>query len=170
MNFSGSRTETPAADGVSNAMAAPVRGPGLEGDDSVVEVKEAYARDWVAGVCGGGSGTNVHLRIQLCEGVKLMRFFYAGRSAPLTRRKDGVFVARFAGKANGPEELMERWGGRVGGGPGDPGPPRPPPVQEEEVIPYDLADGEAVITYTLDEEPREVKIRGVETRPMIPYM
>ena len=81
-----------------------------------------------------------------------------------------MFVARFAGKANGPEELMERWGGRVGGGPGDPGPPRPPPVQEEEVIPYDLADGEAVITYTLDEEPREVKIRGVETRPMIPYM
>ena len=133
-----------------------------------MEVKELYAQDWVAGVCGGGSGTNVHFTCVCGEDLQLEKVFYGERVAHVQKNGNGAYVARFRGKANSYEEMERMRGLR------DPGAEerRPPPPSPEVVIPYTISEGQAVITYKRGSQGEEghFKVDRVEVRPMIPYM
>ncbi|QDZ20033.1 hypothetical protein HOP50_03g25520 [Chloropicon primus] len=133
-----------------------------------LEVKEFYAQDWVAGVCGGGSGTNVHFTCNCGEDLQLERVYYKKGVANVQKKGNGSYVARFRGKANSFEEMERMRGLR------DPDAEerRPRPPSPQVVIPCDISEGQAVITYKRGSQGEEghFKVDRVEVRELIPYM
>ncbi|QDZ20306.1 hypothetical protein HOP50_04g28240 [Chloropicon primus] len=135
-------------------------------EENVVVIGDVFSQSWVAGVRGGGSGTNVHVTLakDVDESVSMERCCYRGKWAKLQeKRKQRLFVAYFQGEANREEErhvLLADGGG--------PQPPGRSVVEKEEDAP-ELKEDEALITFLVHGKLRELKVDKVRSERMIPY-
>ena len=141
-------------------------------------ISDIYQQAWVAGVRGGGSGTNVHVTFDPAslEGVETgqMTCYFDNKSAKLqNKRRDNncLFVAYFRGEANSYEELEMEMSFRCPGAEEQEGraPRQKKEEKKKESIPYELEKDQAVIVYKYKGEDREVKLDKVREERMIPY-
>jgi hypothetical protein len=120
---------------------------------------EVFYQDWVAGVKGGGSGTHVHITIDsYTDDVVIMDIYFGNRKTKAQNSPQYIdqYVGYFTNKAR-PDIIMD----------GD-------PVKESqneppEVIPFELEDNEAVLSYLHEGEVKYLKISNMERKPMLAY-
>lgn len=123
------------------------------------QVGIAYAQKWIAGVEGGGSGTNFYVTFSTIEeGVIFENVYYGKKGTPLvnapnTRLK---YMGYFK---NAPTTDVIMDGETINEA------VNTPPL----VSTYDLAEDEAVFSYTKDGKRMHFKISGVERKEPIAY-
>lgn len=70
-------------------------------EESPITFGEVYSKSWVAGVKGGGSGTNIFIEIKSSE-ITLDSVFYKGKIAKLEVKPNNktLFIGRFLSTSN----------------------------------------------------------------------
>jgi hypothetical protein len=121
-------------------------------------ISEIYSQDWVAGVKGGGSGTNLHFTFKsMQEGIVIETVYFRKKTeTPKLTGKALSYTCYFKGDRNW-DVIMD----------GDPvkEAQNTPPVP----FPFDLKNDEAVINYVINGKNSFFKINGIEEKPMIAY-
>ncbi|MAO07424.1 MAG: hypothetical protein CL596_01790 [Alteromonas sp.] len=123
------------------------------------QIRQAYFQKWIAGVQGGGSGTNVHFVIELEEQeATLEALYFQNEKAALRENpnKKGSYTANFLNESNRDVIMDES------------------PVKESqntppEKIPFDLLKNEAVISYTIKGQTAYYKVENLEEKPLLAY-
>ncbi|GHC44711.1 hypothetical protein [Ulvibacter litoralis] len=122
-------------------------------------ISEVYAQDWVAGVQGGGSGTNLFVTFSsINEDVEMKQLFFRNKIED-TKTKPNVplqITGYFKGK-NNERVIMDS-----------------NPVKEAQntppaAFPFQLSDTEAVLSYTISGALYYYKISDIENREAIAY-
>ena len=123
------------------------------------QVGSAYAQDWIAGVQGGGSGTNFYVTFSsIKEGVVFEYVYYGKKGTPLVSSPNvRVQYIGYFKNAMHTDVIMD--GETINEA------VNTPPL----VSTFDLADDEAVFSYTKDGERMHFKISGVERKEPIAY-
>lgn len=122
-------------------------------------ISEIYSQDWVAGVQGGGSGTNLHINLEtIDEGVELQQVFFRRKTEKLTQAGDNPkkCTGFFKNEMN-QDVIMD----------GDP--LKESQNKPREPYPFELAKNEAVISYTLNGATGYFKVSDIAEKPMIAY-
>jgi hypothetical protein len=121
-------------------------------------ISEIYAQDWVAGVQGGGSGTNLHITFdRMQEGLVIESiYFRKKKETPKQSGKAMSYTCYF--KEDLIRDLIMD---------GDPvkEAQNTPPVP----FPFDLKNNEAVVNYLVHGKEGFFKIIGIVQKPMIAY-
>ena len=120
-------------------------------------IKEASSQDWVSGVQGGGSGTNVTVYMgEIHEDIKIKDVYYLGDVAKAERHPRDIdkYVARFS-KAHNRDIIMDK-----------------DPINEANNTvpiksPFSLEKNEIVISYMHDGEVKYYKFNAVKEKPII---
>lgn len=123
------------------------------------EIESAYFQEWVAGVRGGGSGTNVHLAIvNVEEGVNLEELYFQKKIVKLENSPKDVdqYIAYFKND-NNRDVIMDI-----------------DPVKESQntpakPFPFDLDEDEAVISFYHNAELKYALISKMEKKPLLAY-
>ena len=123
------------------------------------EVGSAYVQNWMAGVQGGGSGTNFHVNFSnIEEGVVFENVYFGKRGATLVSSPNVrvQYIGYFKNDIN-TNVIMD--GETINEA------VNTPPL----VSTFDLADDEAVLSYIVDGNLKHYKISGVERKEPIAY-
>lgn len=129
-------------------------------------VTSATCQEWVAGVQGGGSGINVtFVADNLAENnIQLDSIFFRGQKAAvmmLEEKGKKNCSARFVTpKLEKPDIIMHKDPKKEFGN-------KPPKLQEK--IPFELADNEAVISYTQAGKVKYFKIENIKQKSKLFY-
>lgn len=123
-----------------------------------VKIKEVYFQNWVAGVRGGGSGTNFHLEFEqeLPTDIILNQVYFRGNKAVVQKNSETQYVIAFHGTANlrNNEELVSDV----------------PPVEVKKIeAPIPISDDEAVLEFTQKGKLKHYKIKNVTRKEMLAY-
>lgn len=134
---------------------------------SKTQQNDVYYQHWVAGVQGGGSGTNVFVAQAVLNDIIPVEAFFRNKISviePIKQQGKIYFVGRFKGTANQTKDYIMD---------GDakqehqntvatkPKPKRP--------FPFELADDELVLSYKKDNAINYLKIKGVQEKPSLAY-
>ncbi len=120
-----------------------------------VKIIEAQSQSWVAGVRGGGSGTNVFLTFS--ETIAADSLYYQGMIAKLRPLQDPSaikYVARFSFKKNTQDDLvmhsdpLKEYGNTVVGVP-------------SKTFPFELKKNQAVVSYKKGTKTRYFKVANI---------
>ncbi|MCL9809903.1 hypothetical protein [Flavobacterium luminosum] len=67
-----------------------------------VKIDEVYFENWVAGIRGGGSGTNFHIRFSqgLPKEIKIQQLYFRGKVESLQPIDNFNYLVSFKGNAN----------------------------------------------------------------------
>ena len=127
------------------------------------EITGAYFQKWVAGVKGGGSGINLYIPA-FSQDLMFEKVFFRGMETSITKANHegkeyyiGYFKTPLNSKAemNLDEDAKNEYGNKS-------------PLQTEKVkMPFEIADNEAIITYTENDETKYVKVTGITEKPML---
>lgn len=112
---------------------------------------EVYTKSWVAGVKGGGSGTNIFIEVK-DESIVLDSVFYKGELAKLTTKPANktLFIGRFLSNRNRENSnLIEET--------------KPKEVSKKK-LPFDLKDDECVVSYIINGKTKYYKLGNVVNR------
>lgn len=128
-------------------------------EETPFKIGPSYFQKWVAGVRGGGSGTNVHLVIEeLEEGVVLKELYFQKQVTTLYASKNEIdqFMGSFKNDENR-DVIMDV-----------------DPVKEAqnvppEAFPFDLDENEAVIGYTFNGEAAFALVSDMKEKPLLAY-
>ena len=120
---------------------------------------EVYYQNWVAGVKGGGSGTNVHINIDsYSDEVVILDIYFGNKKTKAKNSPKNIdqYVGYFRNETR-PDVIMDS-----------------DPVQESqnvppEVIPFQLEENEAVLSYLFLDEVKYLRITNMERKPMLAY-
>ena len=120
----------------------------------------SYYQDWVAGVQGGGSGTNIHLRFDTMEPeVTLLEVYFKNNYAPLQRKMTSAiaYQAQLINANNRPDVIMD----------GD-------PIKEAQntppkKLPLEIPSTDAAITYTYKGKSHVYLIQNITRKEMLAY-
>lgn len=125
-----------------------------------VKIVEVYSQDWVAGIQGGGAGTNVFIKIADGNPVSLDSLYFRKKVTPLELASNNNYVAYFLSHTNrGPDDLImsgnakEEFGNSM-------------PLKQEK-FPFELKDNEAVVSYKDNGKTKYFKIQDIEDRPSL---
>lgn len=115
-------------------------------------VGESYYQNWVAGVKGGGSGTNVFIKVKE-ESMVLDSIYFRGQVAKLTTKPADkqLFIGRFASEMNSknhPELTSDSMD------------------KSNSDFPFDLDNNDCVISYMDNGKAKYFKIEDLKERPM----
>jgi hypothetical protein len=121
-----------------------------------VDIVEVYAQSWVAGVRGGGSGTNVFLTVS--EEMALDSIYFLGKRAKLSLidSQSNRYVARFSSNENSSKDLImhsdpkKEYGNTLDNLPRQ--------------FPFQLAPNEAVVSYQKRNKTRYFTIKEIAFR------
>ena len=118
---------------------------------------EVMSEDWVAGVSGGGSGTNVFLPVEAGKTTMLDSVYFRGQVVKPERvQRDNylVYIARFKGTANMQNDriLHENPEKEFGN--------TPPQLRKK--LPFTLKDDEAVVRFTKNGKAKYYKIEHIK--------
>lgn len=123
-----------------------------------VKIKEVYYQNWVAGVRGGGSGTNFHIEFeqQLPKDITLNQLYFRGKKDAVQKNGETLYVVAFHGTAN-----LER---------GEELSSDAPPSEVKKVVPpISISDDEAVLEFTQNGKRKLYKIKNVTEKEMLAY-
>jgi len=124
---------------------------------------EVYYQNWVAGVKGGGSGTNLFVSKAIVKNKELITAYFKGRSVGFDpiHENSNVFIARFKGEANQrydlnmEEEAINEYGNRT-------------PTKKDS-IPFNLAINDAVVSYLENNRLKYIKFTNVPQKEMLAF-
>ena len=124
-------------------------------DNTPFKIADAYYQSWSAGVRGGGSGTNVFIKMGANpKGIVLDSIYFLGKRAKLTSQKEaGLYIARFPSKINKKRDIImsnepfEEYGENI--------------IDIPEKIPFELKENECVVTYNENQTIKYYKIDEV---------
>ena len=123
------------------------------------EVGGAYVQDWIAGVQGGGSGTNFYVSFfNIQEGIVFENVYFGKRGTALNSSPNVrvQYIGYFKNNLNN-NVIMD--GESINEA------ANTPPL----VSTFNLAEDEAVLSYTIDGKLKHFKISGVERKEPIAY-
>lgn len=123
------------------------------------QIKHAISQDWVSGVQGGGSGTNISVYMgDVHEDIQVKEIYYGDTMAIAERHPRDIdkYVARFANSTNRNIIMDEN------------------PKKEAENTPplkslFNLEKDEIVISYLHEGELKFFKFSEVEKKPILAY-
>ncbi len=138
-------------------------------DKAPVQLKGVYCQNWVAGIQGGGAGTNIFIPIEAVtdKKVQLDSVYFRGKSAKLETKPQGtsIYIGRFISERNKKRDLVMDGDGKKEYG------NEMPTIPEK--IPFELKNDECVVSYKEGSKTKYFKIEGVvektmESFPMAP--
>ena len=120
-------------------------------------VEQAYYTTWTGGVKGAGSGVNLFIPVAADAEIKMDTVYFRGRKGVLEKvdSKEGLYVARFKNPGADKDFVMHKdpkmeYGNEV------------PKMIEK--IPFDLAEGEAVVRYTRNGKEKFFRITNIQKK------
>jgi len=130
---------------------------------SEVSKNKAYYQKWVAGVRGGGSGTDLYISKSVVGDKKLITAYFKGKSVKfdLMVENSNVYIARFKGEANQRYDLLmeadaiNEYGNRA-------------PVKKDS-IPFNLTKNDAVVSYFEDNTLKYLKLTNIPEKEKLAY-
>jgi len=128
-----------------------------------VSKTQAYYQKWVAGVRGGGSGTNLYVNKSLVKNKELITAYFKGKSVKFDAitENSNIFIARFKGDANQGYDLnmeaeaINEYGNTT-------------PVKKDS-IPFKLANNDAVVSYLDNKVLKFIKLKSIPEKEMLAY-
>ncbi|AXT18542.1 hypothetical protein D7030_07155 [Flavobacteriaceae bacterium AU392] len=121
-----------------------------------VNLGEVYCQDWVAGVEGGGAGTNIFIPTTDTS-IKFEKVYFRGKMANL-EIKDGLYIGRFKSNVNQPKEISLNQESNI-----------KTSKSKEEKIPFALEDNQCVVSYKDGNKTKYFKIDNVIQRETEAY-
>ena len=121
---------------------------------------EVMSEAWVAGVEGGGSGTNLFIPVEGGKEIMLDSVYFRGQAVKPERiERDSylVYIGRFKGRANQQEDMILHEDPKKEGG------NKPPELRKK--IPFDLEDDEAVVSFKDEGKTKYYKIENIKESP-----
>lgn len=112
---------------------------------------EVYTKNWISGVKGGGSGTNIFIEVK-DESIVLDSVFYKGKLAKLSVKplNKTLFIGRFLSNGNRENtNLIEKI---------------KPEELSNKTIPFELNDDECVVSYITNGKTKYYKLGNVVNR------
>jgi hypothetical protein len=111
---------------------------------------EVYCQSWVAGVKGGGSGTNIFIETQSNDLV-LDSVYFRGKVSKLETKPGNkrLFIGRFLSTSNTEKYNFESTSSDKG---------------NDEDFPFTLVDSECVVSYTIDGKINYFKLGNIIER------
>ena len=126
------------------------------------ELGQIYYQHWIAGVQGGGSGTNVYIPIILNKNeIELDSVYFQNQVAKLERVDDSMFIGRFTTSINQKKDLImssnphEEYGNQV------------PKLHKN--IPFELKDNQCVISYQEKGKTKYFMVDSIEKKQIQAY-
>jgi hypothetical protein len=120
-------------------------------------VQQAYYTTWTGGVKGAGSGFNLFIPVASDAQIQLDTVYFRGRKGVLQKEGNtsNLYVARFKDPGEKKDLVMHRdpkkeYGNEV-------------PVRIEK-IPFELAEGEAVVRYTRNGKEKFFRIKDIDKK------
>ena len=121
------------------------------------EIQDIYFQKWVAGVRGGGSGTNVYITFsEVSERLVFQELFFQNKKSKLNTTSTNHLVANFKSTLNS-DVIME--------GDSTKEAVNIPP----EKIPFQLEENEVVISYSKKGKIYYYRISNIEEKEMLAY-
>ena len=121
------------------------------------KIQEIYSQKWVAGVRGGGSGTNVYITFsEVSEGVVFQEIFFQNKKSLLKTTSKNKMGANFKSTQNS-DVIMDVDSTKEA--------VNIPP----EKIPFQLEDNEAVISYFENDKTYYYKVSNMKEKEMLAY-
>lgn len=119
-------------------------------------IGETYFQNWVAGVRGGGSGTNFFIRCNkpVPNEIILKAIYFRDKKAPIHKDSELVYSAGFTGEANN-ERGAEPNGNSV--------------KSEKITPPFPITDNEAIIEYTFKGKKAYYKLTKIKEQELKAY-
>lgn len=129
------------------------------------KIQETYIQKWVAGVRGGGSGTNFYLKLKkpLSKTIQLEKIHFQKQQAKLHFRGENLYTAHFISNKNREEIVLES---------NSSGQYLDTPIINTHETPnfnFTLKDHEAVLEYIENNKTKFFKLKKIKEKPMIPY-
>lgn len=120
------------------------------------KIQKVYSQKWVAGVKGGGSGTNLYITLsEASEGIQFKELFFRNKKIEVSSSKNKV-IGYFKNK-NNQDVIMD-------GNATNEAANIPP-----EKIPFQLKDNEAVVSYLENDKVVYYKISNIEEKEILAY-
>lgn len=124
---------------------------------------QVYYQNWVAGVRGGGSGTDLYVSKSAVVNRELVTAYFRNKEVkfePLNNNTS-VYIARFKGDANQLQDKimnadgMQEYGNKA-------------PVKVDS-IPFVLGVNDAVVSYLENNSMKYLKLVNIPEKPMLAY-
>ncbi|MGB0896032.1 MAG: hypothetical protein ACPGU9_05080 [Flavobacteriaceae bacterium] len=126
-----------------------------------VQNTDTYYQHWVAGVRGGGSGTNVFISKAILNHIKKVDSMYYMNKFVRIEQNETHYIGYFKGDANTMEDRNIALKTDT------------TTANESSTTikqsPFKLQKGEAVISYSENGQTKYLKLTDIKQRPMIPY-
>ncbi len=125
---------------------------------------DVYFQSWVAGVRGGGSGTNLFISKSLFSPNKPVSVYFRNKIINFeTLNLDNEFlIARFKGDANQLSDYNMNLDGTKEYG-------NEMPSELTKPFPFELTNNEAVLAYEVSGKLKYIKITNIQQKKSIPY-
>jgi len=120
-------------------------------------ISKIYSQKWVAGVQGGGSGTNLYVSVKnISEGIEIKEFYFGNKITEAKLTSENNYVGYFKNETNR-DVIMD-------GNATNEAANIPP-----QKSPFQLAKNEAVISYSKKGKIYYYKISNIEEKEMLAY-
>jgi len=133
--------------------------------DAPFKIGEVYFQSWVAGVEGGGAGTNIFIPIEdnLIKTVQLDSVYFRGKASILEFKPNypSLYIGRFLSSSNLNKDLImsdepyKEYGNKL-----------PEPIQS---IPFELKPNECVLTFLQNGKTYYYKIENIVEKRAVQY-
>lgn len=133
--------------------------------DAPFKIGEVYFQSWVAGVEGGGAGTNIFIPIEdnLIKTVQLDSVYFRGKASILEFKPNypSLYIGRFLSSSNLNKDLImsdepyKEYGNKL-----------PKPIQS---IPFELKPNECVLTFLQNGKTYYYKIENIVEKRAVQY-
>ena len=122
-----------------------------------------YFENWIAGIQGGGSGTNLFVSKSVLNNKKLISAYFRGKVTDfeVLKPSSNFYIARFKGEANLKRDLnmdndvIKEYGNKT-------------PLASLH-FPFELLNDEAVISYLENDIMKYLKLTNISQKESIPY-
>lgn len=122
-------------------------------------VKQPYYTTWTGGVKAAGSGFNLFIPVEENSEIVMDTVYFRGKKGVLEKEpsEENLYVARFkmVSAEHDRDFVMHEDPKKEYGN-------KPPAVIER--IPFELAEGEAVVRYTRNGKPKYFRLTGIEKK------
>jgi len=126
-------------------------------------ISEVYYQKWVAGVRGGGSGTDLYISKSAVDNKQLITAYFMNKVVDfdVTTKESSMYIARFKGAANQiydtnmESEAINEYGNKA-------------PVEKTQ-FPFKLSTNEAVVSYLENNVLTYLKLTNIPKKESLAY-